>query len=140
MKKDIWGPKFWFFLHTIAHNYPPRPNAITKRKYYELMHSMPIFLPDVAIGNIFGDMLINYPLSPYLDSRDSFVRWMWFVHNKVNERVGKRHLSFEEGLDAYRAMYEPDPVHVSRVLRLSEECVYGGAMAAVLVLICIFRE
>ena len=32
----IWGPKYWFFLHTVAMTYPHRPNDVSKRKYYEL--------------------------------------------------------------------------------------------------------
>ena len=28
----IWGPHYWFFLHTIAMSYPLRPNAVTKKK------------------------------------------------------------------------------------------------------------
>jgi len=34
---DVWGPHYWFFLHTIAHSYPESPNAVTKRKYYDLI-------------------------------------------------------------------------------------------------------
>ena len=33
----IWGPHFWFFLHTIAMTYPIRPNDITRKKYYEFI-------------------------------------------------------------------------------------------------------
>ena len=29
---DIWGPHYWFFLHTVAESYPETPNAVTKRK------------------------------------------------------------------------------------------------------------
>ena len=28
----IWGPHYWFFLHTIALSYPIRPNTPTKKK------------------------------------------------------------------------------------------------------------
>ena len=32
LSSDIWGPSYWFVLHTIALNYPEFPNAIAKKK------------------------------------------------------------------------------------------------------------
>ena len=29
----VWGPHYWFFLHTVAMCYPHRPNTITKKKH-----------------------------------------------------------------------------------------------------------
>ena len=29
---DIWGPHFWFVLHTMAMTYPHHPNDVTKKK------------------------------------------------------------------------------------------------------------
>ena len=29
---DVWGPHYWFFLHTIAESYPIHPNSVTKKK------------------------------------------------------------------------------------------------------------
>ena len=31
---SVWGPHYWFFLHTISMTYPYHPNAVTKKKYY----------------------------------------------------------------------------------------------------------
>ena len=44
----IWGPHYWFFLHTIAMTYPIRPNDVTKKKYYEL-----------TILNIYHNLKLN---------------------------------------------------------------------------------
>ena len=30
---NVWGPHYWFFLHSIAHSYSSHPNEVTKRKY-----------------------------------------------------------------------------------------------------------
>ena len=32
----VWGPHYWFVLHTIALRYPKNPNDVTKKKYYDL--------------------------------------------------------------------------------------------------------
>ena len=80
---NVWGPHYWFFLHTVAESYPLSPNQVTKRKYYDLIQNFPLFLPDDEIGNKFSRLLDKYPVTPYLDSRDSFVRWTHFMHNKI---------------------------------------------------------
>ena len=46
----VWGPHYWFFLHTIALTYPIRPNEVTKKKHYELMQNMPLFIPIESIA------------------------------------------------------------------------------------------
>jgi Erv1 / Alr family len=104
----IWGPKYWFFLHTIAMTYPEYPNDVTKRKYYDLVQNMPLFLPDREMGDRFSVMLDKYPVSPYLDNRESFFRWTVFVHNKMNERLGKEEMDVEEALAAYDKQYVPE--------------------------------
>ena len=95
---DVWGPHYWFFLHTIAHCYPEHPNEVTKRKYYDLIQNMPLFIPNESIGNDFSKMLDNYPLTPYLENRDSFIRWMHFIHNRVNLSLDKECPTLFEGL------------------------------------------
>ena len=40
----VWGPHYWFFLHTIAESYPMHPNDVTKKKYYDLIHLAQLFL------------------------------------------------------------------------------------------------
>jgi len=49
----VWGPHFWFFLHTLAISYPHHPNAVTKKKYYELIQNLPLFIPVESIGSDF---------------------------------------------------------------------------------------
>jgi hypothetical protein len=80
----VWGPHFWFFLHTIAMAYPHHPNSVSKKKYYELIMNIPLFIPIESMGNDFSKLLDEYPVTAYLDSRDSLIRWMHFIHNKIN--------------------------------------------------------
>jgi hypothetical protein len=103
----IWGPHFWFFLHTVAESYPLYPNAVTKRKYYDLIQNMPLFIPIVDMGDTFSEMLDKYPVTPYLDTRASFVRWVHFIHNKFNVLLRKPEISLLQSLDNYRAEYYP---------------------------------
>lgn len=129
---NVWGPHYWFFLHTVAHTYPPVPNAVTKRKYYDLIQNMPLFLPDPEMGNRFSALLDLYPVSPYLDGRDSFVRWVHFIHNKVNVSLGEEELNLAEGIAAYMDKYKT-ATHVQDVVqtwRIREHWLSAGMILA----------
>ena len=109
----IWGPHYWFFLHTIAESYPMHPNDVTKKKYYDLIQNLPIFIPVDEIGNVFSSFLDKYPVTPYLTNRDSFVKWMHFIHNKVNVYLGKSEISLPAALELYRNAYKPKSVYLA---------------------------
>jgi len=99
LNASIWGPPFWFFLHTLSITYPETPNSVTKRKYYDFYHNLPLFLP--SGGSTFAEMLDAYPVTPYLDCRESLVRWTIFIHNKYNTMLGKPTMELIEALDFF---------------------------------------
>jgi hypothetical protein len=130
---NTWGPHYWFFLHTVAESYPMHPNEVTKRKYYDLITNMPLFIPDDEMGDKFSRLLDRYPVTPYLDNRDSFVRWVHFVHNKINVQIGKVELSLPISLEKYRAEYKPKPVYLSERINMRKHYIY-----AILILVLCF--
>lgn len=103
---SVWGPTFWFFLHTAALTYPPHPNETTRKKYYELVANFPLFIPNPKMSQRFAEFLDEFPVSPYLGSRDSFVKWVFFAHNKYNEFLARPPLAFEDAMDNYLVPYE----------------------------------
>jgi hypothetical protein len=118
IKKDehldsrIWGPPFWFFIHTIAMNYPDRANEVTKRKYYDFVQNLPIFIPNVEMGNRFSRLLDKYPVTPYLDKRESFIRWTVFIHNKINKMIGKPEMDLKDAIEKYNRTYVPEKLQL----------------------------
>ena len=129
---NVWGPHYWFFLHTIAESYPETPNAVAKRKYYDLIQNMPLFIPIVEIGNKFSELLDKYPVSPYLDSRESFVKWMHFMHNKINVYLGKEELSLPQALAEYRDQYKPRPISLVEQINLRKHYLHAAVIATLL--------
>lgn len=107
---EVWGPHYWFFLHTVAYTYPEYPTNVTKKKYYDLISNMPLFLPDLKMGDDFAKLLDRYPVSPFLDSRESFIRWVHFIHNKINLRLKKEEISIYKALDNYYYQFLPRPI------------------------------
>jgi hypothetical protein len=107
---SVWGPHYWFFIHTLAHSYPHSPNPTAKRKYYDLIQNLPLFVPDKNMGNKLSQLLDTYPVSPYLDNQESFIRWTNFIHNKVNVYLGKEEFSLVESIEKYKNYYKPKPI------------------------------
>lgn len=104
---DIWGPHYWFFIHTLSYTYPEFPNDITRRKYYDFIMNLPLFIPDHDMGNMFSKTLDKYPVTPYLDNRESFMRWVCFIHNKINNQLGKQEVKYLDSITIYLDKYKP---------------------------------
>lgn len=121
----VWGPHYWFVLHTIAITYPLNPNEVTKKKYYDFIQNLPLFLPIEEVGNTFSGYLDNYPVTPYLDSRPSFVRWVHFMHNRVNKALGKDEITLEESMSTYYANYKPNIIVDDEHRRRREKIVFS---------------
>ena len=103
---EIWGPHYWFVLHTIALNYPKNPNNVTKRKYYDLISNLPLFIPNQDISDEFVILLNKYPVIPYLDNNNTFSKWVHFIHNRINEKLNKPIISYNEFLMNYENLYK----------------------------------
>jgi len=132
---NIWGPHFWFVLHTLAISYPHHPNAVTKKKYYELIQNLPLFIPTESIGNNFTQLLDEYPITAYLDSRESVIRWMHFIHNKINEKLEKPKISINEFYVRYYEAYKPKHVQLKDQYRWKQKIIYVLIILAVTALI-----
>jgi FAD-linked sulfhydryl oxidase len=137
---SVWGPHYWFFLHTVAESYPQTPNSTTKRKYYDFIQNMPLFIPNVSIGNKFSEFLDMYPVTPYLDNRDSFVRWVHFIHNKFNVLLGKQELSFPLALEKYRNEYKTKPLVLSEKINVRKHVIHAALIVILLFLIYYFYQ
>jgi|TARA_B110001469_G_scaffold127798_2_gene150600 hypothetical protein len=118
--EKIWGAQFWYVLHTIAFSYPKHPNKVTKRKYYDTVMNIPLFLPNEEIGTKFSKLLDNYPVTPYLDSRESFIKWTHFIHNRVNELFDKPLMSYANFINKYtqqsRSNNKSKNIHTHKII------------------------
>ena len=120
----VWGPHYWFMIHTIAISYPLRPNAVTKKKYYDFIQNLPLFIPIESIATNFEKLLDEYPVSPYLDTRDSFIRWTHFIHNKINERLEKPKITLAQFYEKYYEEYKPKEIKYKEYYKLRSKMIY----------------
>ena len=100
---SVWGPHYWFFLHTMAFHYPTDPNTAAKKEVYRLIESFSIFMP--AFKDVWAAALADIPVAGYLDNRDNLVQWTLLVHNWVNRRLQKPIWTKSQMIDHYNVVF-----------------------------------
>ena len=103
LNPEIWGPHYWFVLHSIALTYPLYPNDIIKKKYYDFIQTLPLLIPEQHSANSVSSYIDKFPVTPYLDSRMSFIIWINRMHNYFNVYLGKEELyqNVDESIERY---------------------------------------
>jgi len=127
----VWGPHYWFFLHTISMSYPIHPNGVTKKKYYDFVQNIPLFIPVESMASEFSKLLDQYPVQPYLDNKESFVRWMWFIHNKINKKLEKPQISLNDFYVKYYEEYKPINEKISEYYKIRGKLIYSGIIISI---------
>jgi len=113
--------------------YPLHPNDGVKKKYYDFVQNLPLFLPNAEMVTTFRQMLDTYPVSPYLDSRDSLVRWMHFIHNRMNKKLGQRQVSMTKFYENYYDNYKPRDVKYLEYAKTKRHVLYALLVCALFV-------
>lgn len=133
LDSEVWGPHYFFVLQTLAVSYPLRPNSVTKKKYYDLIQNVPLFIPDNDLGNEFSKFLDKYPVTPYLDSRESFMKWTYFIFNRINVKLGRDEVLMSKALNDYYQNYKPKEIILREEIKYREKLVYFGILTTVVV-------
>ena len=94
-------PQFWFILTTIGLHYPDIPNEVTRKKYYQLIQNLPVYFPQQPMGTNLVELLDQYPVTPYLNSKVNFLRWIHFIRNKISPPVSNEKSTFVDYLENY---------------------------------------
>ena len=135
LSPKVWGPHFWFVLNTMAITYPKYPNDVTIKKYYDFLHNLPLFLPNNKIGDHFSKMLDEFPPTPYLSSRLSFMKWVHFIHNRVNSLLKKPHIDFYKSLEQYYAHYKPKELVLKEEFERRKKYIHIGITSVLIVIL-----
>ena len=129
LDSDIWFPHFWFFLYSVAHCYPEHPNTFVKRKYYDFISNLPLFCPNEEERKRFIRLLDEFPITPYLDNKDSFTYWLHFIHNKIHFETGKLENTYLEHLDQYYKEYDVKSFSLSERYGIQKKYIVVAILA-----------
>lgn len=113
MKTTFWGPHAWKFLHAVTFAYPDQPSDEHKKAALELFSSLKYMLPCGECCSHYCQAFEKNRIEPYLESRDSLSKWLVDFHNRVNERLGKPIMKYEEVAKEYNVANEFCSMEVS---------------------------
>lgn len=130
LEQTVWLPKYWFVMTTIATQYPQKPNEVTRKKYYELIQNLPLFMPKSEASKVLLALLDKYPVTPYLEDREGFMKWVHFIQNKVNSALEIPEKTTAESLQEYYNEYKPRSIVMRDVIKQREKYIYVAILAA----------
>jgi len=118
MLTSIWGPPLWHVLHTMSFNYPVEPSIDQKKHSRDFIINLKHVLPCGKCRENLKKNIKELPLHiKHMESRATFSKYVYDLHELVNKMLGKRSgLSYEEVKDRYehfRARCLTEPVKKS---------------------------
>ncbi len=91
MLTTVWGPSMWHFLHTMSFNYPVEPTPEQKRHYMDFILNLRNVLPCKYCRMNLTNNLATQPIRMcHMESRDTFSRFVYDLHETVNRLLGKK--------------------------------------------------
>ena len=97
-----WGPIYWSYLHMITLQYPENPSRQDKNTYLNLINNFISTLPCPLCREDIKKYITERELLYNLQNKELFVKYIWNVHNKVNEKLQKPILNFKDFIGIYQ--------------------------------------
>jgi FAD-linked sulfhydryl oxidase len=96
MDTQIWGPSFWKSLHLLSLAYPESPSQVDLDSHKQYLYALARVLPCPICRQHFQSYLSEVDIDSILKNKDSFVRFLFSVHNDVNKRLNKKVWTYEQ--------------------------------------------
>ena len=77
----------------VAEGYPYRPNKDDKNTYTNFFKTIQHVLPCIYCRRSFKQYIQELPIEPYLKNKRLLVKWLYLMHNKVNDKLRKQGLN-----------------------------------------------
>ena len=91
MLTTVWGPSMWHFMHTMSFNYPVAPTQEQKTHYMDFILNLRNVLPCKYCRMNLTNNLATRPIRMCnMESRDTFSRFIYELHETVNKMLGKK--------------------------------------------------
>ena len=158
MMTNVCGPSGWLFLHTVTFGYPMNPDEFdvsnelpvgtTREHYKQFFEQCGYVLPCRYCRDSFIQFSKEDPVSNSLENRETLTKWLYRIHERVNDKLNKKGITYEELVtryESYRASCNKDKKGCSVPLGFSNKqktCVFIYSEIAITtlllgILICI---
>ena len=90
MDTRFWGPSGWKFLHLLAEMMPVKLNKTEQKIVKQFMLCWRDLLPCKYCRKSFTKYTTSYPIDKHLETRLALTRWLFVIHNKVNNKLRRQ--------------------------------------------------
>lgn len=139
---EHWGPHVWSAIHILAMGAPEHIDADTRKAYAQFYNALPHILPCAVCGHHLAENLITLPVEPHLNSRDDLFNWTVAMHNRVNDKTGKKQYSMEEAFEHWKSVCLGSEKECKKAKNSSDHSskikVFFGISIVVFVLIVVY--
>ena len=87
MDTRFWGPDGWKIFHSIAEGYPDKPTNDERYMYGCFFKCLRFVLPCIYCRISFKEYSEKLQVDDHLDSKESLTKWMYNMHNLVNDKL-----------------------------------------------------
>lgn len=103
----IWGPHMWVALHSITFNYPTHPTDDDKKIYKAFFQTLGFVLPCSYCASSYKNFIshgLTQLTDDVLENRDSLTKWLYYVHEAVNKKLGVDYgVSYDNVVERYES-------------------------------------
>lgn len=99
-----------------------------------------MFLPVGENGKLFSEFLDEYPVTPYLDSRELFIKWIHFIHNKINVYLGKQEITYKAAMEEYYKHYIPKKIKKESDKKNREKYIFFAVLVVLIIIIILLMN
>ena len=96
MDTKFWGPSGWKLLHYMTESYPDKPSETQKANMITFFNVLGEVLPCKYCRISFKEYIKVKPVEKAVISREKLCRWMYDIHNMVNNKLRKQGLVNEQ--------------------------------------------
>jgi hypothetical protein len=122
LQYKIWSPHLWFSLITLSFSIPNNPSDLLKKQYFAYINNLPTFYPYDKFNEHFEKLLVKYPVTPYLDNKNTFLKWIHFIKEKTDIIYGYKPITMRQFLSEYYNHYTNES-KLRRDLKLAKYCI-----------------
>lgn len=105
MDVSQWGPRAWFFLHSVTFFYPDKPTKKDKENIVTFFNSIGYILPCNHCRIHYQQHLKKFPIESNNGSKYELTNWLIHVHNEVNKKEDKPIMTYSEVINHYKQFY-----------------------------------
>ena len=96
MGPSVWGPIFWRTMHLVTIGYPSIPNEEEQQAAIAFFESLKLMIPCPICKEHYKENSQKFPVRDAVDNKQKLIRWLFDLHNTINEQLGKPKITWRE--------------------------------------------